>query len=436
MFTITGNTTSGNATISAVPSTAGIVVNQALSGSGIQSGARVESFIANTSVTMTLTASATATGVTINVALLNYVSINPVSSLIAVIAASFASIQAVSMTPLSSLSGSVAMIVIASAAVSMTPLSALSGSAAMVVSSQAAVAMAPQSSLSGSAAMIVSGQAAVSMTPLSSLSGGVAMVVSSPAAVSMAPQSSLSGEITLAGMTEALKLRQIVNEVLNLWGIEGTCNAPSFAIDRAVGDINSAMQTVWNQSDEQDYWSKETLILNFTDGEDSQDLPDNVQNVVGPCRRSSNKRPLASIGSIGELETFSDIYLDGQTAGEPVAYHIERKNQTGDDPVKTVLRITPAVAGASIAFLLDVVRESPRYMVSDLGLNPVIPIPHRYAESLLLPIVRYRASSFWLFNNTESKATIDRDYQMAMAAIGRADPSPAKSAEKEGVPAK
>jgi len=37
---------------------------------------------------------------------------------------------------------------------------------------------------------------------------------------------------------------------------------------------------------------------------------------------------------------------------------------------------------------------------------------------------------------TESKATIDRDYQMAMNAIGLADPNPGKADEKEGAPAK
>lgn len=235
-------------------------------------------------------------------------------------------------------------------------------------------------------------------------------------------------------MTKAITLSQIVNEVLNLWGIEGTCNAPDFAIDRAIGDINSAMQTVWNQADKQDYWSSETLTLTFADTEDSQALPDDVQNVVGPCRRSDNERPLAIIGTIGELGTFSDLYLDGETTDEPIAYHIERGNQTGEDPVAMTLRITPAVAGASIDFLLDVVREAPRYMVGDINLDPAIPIPHRYAESLLLPIVRYNASSFWLFNNNESKPTIDRDYNMAMSAIGLADPSPAK--EKEGAPDK
>ena len=389
MFTITGDTTSGNATILTVPSTAGIVLNQALSGSGIQAGARVLSFVANTSVTMTLTASATANGVTINVALLNYITFSPSSSL----------------------------------------------AAAVLLSAASLISFSPASSLNGSLAMTVAKTVAVGARPASSLNGSLAMIVAKTVAVAALPTSSLKGSLALSGVA-GVTFCEVVNEVLNLWGIEGTCNAPDFAIARAIGDINSAMQTVWNQADERDYWSSETLTLTFADGEDSKDLPDNIQNVVGPCRRSDNKRPLATIATIGELETFSDLYLDGETADEPLAYHIERMNQSGDDPVKTVLRITPAVDGASIAFLLDVVREATRYNSSDLVACPIIPIPHRYTESLLLPIVRYKASSFWLFNNTDSKATIDRDYQMAMSAIGLADPGPGKPPEKEGSPAK
>ncbi len=222
-----------------------------------------------------------------------------------------------------------------------------------------------------------------------------------------------------------------VNDVLQLWGIEGICNAPGFAVERAVSDLNSAMQTVWNQAKDRTYWTSETLTLTFSDGESSKDLPTNIQNVTGPCRRSDNKRPLVIVGTIGELETFSDLYMDGETAGEPLGYHIDRMAQTGNDPAKTVLHIVPSVTGDSVSLLLDVVRESPRYYIKDLDSCPALPIPHRYVESLLLPILRYKASSFWLFNNTEGKATIDRDYQLAMEALGLADPLPGKSGDNK-----
>ena len=242
-----------------------------------------------------------------------------------------------------------------------------------------------------------------------------------------------SGTMSLTGLAVELdmNLHDVVTELLNLWGIESICKAPDWAIDRAIGDVNSSMQIVWNQASERNYWSSSTLTLTLADGEDSVTLPNDIQNVVGPCRLGSTKRPLTPIGTIGELETFADIYLDGETASEPVAYHIERLNQTGNDPAKSIFRITPPVVGADVGFLLEVVKEAPRFTASQLSSRPILPIPHRYVESLLLPIARYRASSFWLFDNGDSKPTIDRDYQMAMEAIGAADPLPGKSGDNQ-----
>lgn len=262
-----------------------------------------------------------------------------------------------------------------------------------------------------------------------SLSGGAVFFAAGVGTYAVAT-ASLTGVESANGVS----LCAVVSEILNLWGIEGVCNAPDFAVDRAIADVNGAMQTIWNQAADRNYWTSSTLTLTFADGEDSQDLPSNIQNVVGPCRRADNKRPLATIGTIGELETFSDIYLDGETADEPLAYHIERLTQAGHDPAKTILRVTPPVAGADMDFLLEVVTEAPRFYVGDLDQCPILPIPHRYTESLLMPIARYKASSFWLFmNNNEIKQTIDRDYQIAMEAIGAADPLPGKSGDNKEV---
>jgi hypothetical protein len=229
-----------------------------------------------------------------------------------------------------------------------------------------------------------------------------------------------------------MNLHDVVTEQLNLWGIESICLAPDFALERAISDVNSAMQIVWNQANDRNYWSKSTLSITLTSGQDALILPSDVQNVVGPCRLDANKRLLAPIGSISELENFINYYLDGRTPVEPVAYHIERSNQTGNDPAKCVFRVTPPVAvGETLIFLLDVVKEAPRFNVKQLSVRPTLPIPHRYVESILLPILRYRATSFWLFSNNESKPTIDRDYQSAMLAIGSADPLPGKSGDNK-----
>jgi hypothetical protein len=265
---------------------------------------------------------------------------------------------------------------------------------------------------------------------LSSQSSGVARLsgfaelFSSSLFIQSSAKADLVGIRSLSGVT----LCTIVRDALNLWGIENICHAPDFAVSRAIDDVNAAMQTVWNEADERDYWTKSSSTVTFALGVTSMPLSVDIQNVVGPCRLQTNKRQLAIVRNISELENFMDIFMDGQSSDEPIAYFVERMNQAGDDPVKMVMHITPAPI-ESTAILLDVVLEAPRYYVHDLAVCPILPIPHRYAESLLLPIVRYKASSFWLFENHEVKPSIDRDYQMAMAAIGAADPLPGKPIE-------
>lgn len=243
--------------------------------------------------------------------------------------------------------------------------------------------------------------------------------------------------LTGASDTHGSSLCDVLDEVLGMWGMFSRCSAPAFAIERAIGDINAALQVVWNNADGRNYWSSDTLTITLADTESSQNLPDDIQNVTGPCRRADNKRPLVPIGTIGELETFSDLYLENETSDEPLAYHIERTNQTGADPAKTVFHVTPPVSGASLGFLLEVTKEAPRYTTGDLTSCPVIPIPHRYVETLLLPIARYQASTFYLFRKADQKETIDREYQQARISLGLADPLPGKAGDnKEGTPSK
>ena len=243
----------------------------------------------------------------------------------------------------------------------------------------------------------------------------------------------LQSATAIADITGASDIRtrsvcSLIQESLSLWGFLCAKTAPDFAKARALTDLNTALQLVWSNADGNDYWTNETLTITLADTEDSYDLPDSIQNVKGPCRRNDTKQPLAAIGSISEFESFVDLYLDGDAASGPVAYHIETMAQVGEDPAKTVFRITPAVSGTSVAFLLDVVKEAPRYTTSDLVSCPAVPIPHRYAETLLIPIIRYHASSYYLFEalDPKQKETIDREYQQARQQLGLGDPNPVK----------
>jgi len=67
-ITTTGSTTSGSKIISSLASTSGIVAGHFISGTGIPTGARVESVDSSTQITISAAASATGVGVTLTVA--------------------------------------------------------------------------------------------------------------------------------------------------------------------------------------------------------------------------------------------------------------------------------------------------------------------------------------------------------------------------------
>lgn len=233
-----------------------------------------------------------------------------------------------------------------------------------------------------------------------------------------------------ASRFDVLDVPSVIKESLSLWGFLGICNAPEFAISRAINDLNQSMQMVWNNADERAYWSRSPVTLTFEDTQSSKPLTNDIQNVIGPCRRADNKRPLVPVGSIGELETFADLFLGGDTITEPVAYHVERTTQAGNEPAKCVLHVTPPVSGASINLVLDVVKEAPRYSLADVKASSPVVIPHKYVESLLLPILRYHSSTFYLFMAADQKPTIDREYEQAKISLGLADPLPGKAGDK------
>ena len=284
----------------------------------------------------------------------------------------------------------------------------------------------------GSVSLSAIRQRPVSASMISQLDASMSLgsTLTSDRPASAAFITSITASVSLSGASDrrGRTLCELVGESLSLWGFLCSKSAPRYALDRAVTDINKALQLVWNNAEGRDYWSNETLTLTLADTESTANLPDSVQNVVGPCRRADNNRPLAPVKSIGEMEAFAALYLDGAALAEPVAYHIERLKQAADDPARCILHVTPPVSGASTSFLLEVVKECPRYTTDDLSTCPLVPIPHQYAETMLIPIIRYNASSYYLFAAADpaQKETIDREYQQAMISLGLADPNPVK----------
>lgn len=266
--------------------------------------------------------------------------------------------------------------------------------------------------------------------------------VRSTAEVNFATSGSFSRSVPIAATAEivfaskncmdrgrdAIGVCEVVADILHLWGFTNPHTAPGYAIKRALTDLNAALQIVWNQADVRDYWVKQTLTISLLANATSSNLPDDVQNITGLCRLSSTRRTLVPCGTLGELENFMDFYLDGETVTEPVAYHVQRLNQVANDPARCIFHVTPAPL-VNTDILVDAVKESPRYGIRDVTNCPRIPIPHRYVESILLPVVRKRATSYYLFTAQDKLEAIDQEYAQARISLGMGDPLPGNAGD-------
>ena len=227
---------------------------------------------------------------------------------------------------------------------------------------------------------------------------------------------------------DGLGVCEVIRELLLMWGLEHTEKAPAWARRAALNVLNSAMQAVWNQARDRSYWTRSTVAVSLEAGFSEAVLDQGVQNVTGPVRPAATRRPLAALGTPGELEQFADLYLDGESPGEPVAYYIERQRQAGKEPCKCTLKVAPAPAEPT-ELMVDVVLEAPRFTWNDVDRCPRVPMPHRYVESLLLPIARYQAMSGHLAVAPERRAQIEAEYAAARLGLELADPLPGKSGD-------
>jgi hypothetical protein len=71
---------------------------------------------------------------------------------------------------------------------------------------------------------------------------------------------------------------------------------------------------------------------------------------------------------------------------------------------------------------LEYAREAPHYRDSDLLQGTRLRMPHGYVESLLLPIVKQRASLDSLFKKEALRPGLAADYERAMRQLGLGAP--------------
>lgn len=248
----------------------------------------------------------------------------------------------------------------------------------------------------------------------------------------------VKGTLRLTTADSGFTVKQALAAIFSIWGAgcSDGCDAAYTAKGSAALDIlNGCMQEILLNSKELQYLSRETITVSNINPDAINnlwyyELPENVQAVVGPVIITEengvgvdtyNKYHGVGVATKSQLMNFSTYY---NTPGKQhvYGYWVDRAYQT--DGERTRIRIYTN-AGNDIAagpLYVDVEREALRYRAADCASGTVIPLPHQYAESLLLPLLREAASASPLASRRDSFPMYQTAAASARAMFKLADP--------------
>ena len=226
-----------------------------------------------------------------------------------------------------------------------------------------------------------------------------------------------------------MNVTQAIDAIYEVFGIPNNASAPEIMRRRIFNDLNSALQLIWSKGHRLlDYYTRQTITATITANSNNVVLSDSVSAVLGPVKRVSDGLGLRPIRTRGEYDSFASIYagsLTALTGAPPQAYFIDEKRPDPDasDSTKITLSVVPTPT-ANTSLSIEVSLKAHAFTVSDYGTNPaiVIPIPHNYAETLLLPIARYLSSSslFFADKSKQREPLLKAEYDRALKTLEEA----------------
>lgn len=136
-------------------------------------------------------------------------------------------------------------------------------------------------------------------------------------------------------------------------------------------------------------------------------------------------------GSNGDVPSAATGWSSASGSDPAPTVTAETSTQTGEtDSAMIRLHVIPKPA-ASDTLTLNVINEPPTYTADDLcGTSPTPPVPHKYHESILLPICRMNVTVNPSFARHKDKLPqIQAEYLRALVTLGLADPRKPKPDE-------
>lgn len=225
-----------------------------------------------------------------------------------------------------------------------------------------------------------------------------------------------------------MDIGRIANDIAQVWGFPDFAAVPDFGKERIRIDINKAIQEM--QDCGEDFYGRETLQISLLAGTSLYILPAEVQTVLEPVTLLSGKR-LTKLTSRGQVLNYGSIFLSRADNtvpnGIPQSYFVEAVRVVdADDNVRTILQLLPAPApptNGTDKVVVPVIKEADLFSNNQLTVGTAsLPIPHKYIESIFLPLARYNATTCFLFYKRESMSKYEADYERALQLLGKADP--------------
>jgi hypothetical protein len=225
-----------------------------------------------------------------------------------------------------------------------------------------------------------------------------------------------------------MTVAQAIDAIYEVFGIPNNASAPEIMRRRIFNDLNSALQLIWAKGHRLlDYYTRQTITATVLANTNSIVLSDSVEAVLGPVKRADGIG-LRPIRSRGEYDSFASIYagsLTALTGAPPQAYFVDEKRPDPDtsDATKITLLVVPSPT-TNTALSVEVSIKAPAFTVNDYSASPstAIPMPHNYAETLLLPIARYLSSSslFFADKSKQREPLLKAEYDRALKTLEEA----------------
>ena len=223
-----------------------------------------------------------------------------------------------------------------------------------------------------------------------------------------------------------MNVTQAIDAIYEVFGIPNNASAPEIMRRRIFNDLNSALQLIWAKGHRLlDYYTRQTITATVLANTNSIVLSDSVEAVLGPVKRADGIG-LRPIRSRGEYDSFASIYagsLTALTGAPPQAYFTDEKRPDPDtsDATKITLLVVPSPT-TNTALSVEVSIKAPAFTTTDYANAVVIPMPHNYAETLLLPIARYLSSSslFFADKSKQREPLLKAEYDRALKTLEEA----------------